>query len=46
LCALHREREILTRTQRESVQIDIYKEADANIVAVAKAVTPLSGDLQ
>lgn len=35
----HREREILTRTQgAESVQIDIYKEADANIVSVAAEV--------
>ncbi|MGE3313105.1 MAG: efflux RND transporter permease subunit [Limisphaerales bacterium] len=35
----HHEREILTRTQgAESVQVDIYKEADANIVAVAAAV--------
>ncbi len=36
----HREREILTRTDGyESVQIDIYKEADANMVSVAKTVT-------
>lgn len=42
----HHEREILTRTQgAESVQIDIYKEADANIVAVAAAVTAAVGDL-
>lgn len=35
----HREREIITRTDgAESVQIDIYKEADANMVAVAKTV--------
>ncbi len=35
----HREREILTRTNsHESVQIDIFKEADANIVALAKRV--------
>ena len=35
----HREREIITRTDgSESVQIDIYKEADANMVAVAKTV--------
>ncbi|MBX3745812.1 MAG: efflux RND transporter permease subunit [Verrucomicrobiae bacterium] len=40
----HRERDILTRTQgAESVQIDIYKEADANIVAVARAVTSAVG---
>ncbi len=42
----HREREILTRTQgAESVQIDIYKEADANIVAVAHAVARAVGEL-
>lgn len=36
----HKEREIITKTGgAESVQIDIYKEADANMVAVAKAVT-------
>lgn len=35
----HKEREIMTRTNGdESVQIDIYKEADANMVAVAEAV--------
>ncbi len=34
-----KDREILTRTDgTESVQIDIYKEADANMVEVAKAV--------
>ncbi|RME91538.1 MAG: efflux RND transporter permease subunit [Verrucomicrobia bacterium] len=34
-----KDREMITRTDgRESVQIDIYKEADANIVAVARAV--------
>jgi HAE1 family hydrophobic/amphiphilic exporter-1 len=43
----HREREILTRTQgSESVQIDIYKEADANIVAVARAVTAAIGKIR
>ncbi len=43
----HREREILTRTQgAESVQIDIYKEADANIVAVAKSVLAAVGTLK
>lgn len=42
----HKEREILTRTQgAESVQIDIYKEADANIVAVAKAIVAAVGPL-
>lgn len=40
----HRELEIITHTDgRESVQIDIYKEADANMVAVAKAVTDAIG---
>ena len=35
----HKEREVLTRiNELESVEIDIYKEADANIVAVAEAV--------
>ena len=35
----HKEREIMTRTEgRESVQIDIYKEADANMVAMAERV--------
>ncbi len=35
----HKEREIVTRTDgAESVQIDIYKEADANMVSVAKTV--------
>ena len=35
----HREREIITRTNgEESVQIDLYKEAEANMVAVAEAV--------
>ncbi|MBL9139738.1 MAG: efflux RND transporter permease subunit [Verrucomicrobiales bacterium] len=43
----HREREILTRTQgAESVQIDIYKEADANIVSVAKAVIAAVGKIR
>ena len=36
----HKEREIITRIgPDESVEIEIYKEADANIVAVAKTVT-------
>jgi HAE1 family hydrophobic/amphiphilic exporter-1 len=40
----HKDREIMTRTDgSESVQIDIYKEADANMVAVAKAVTAAVG---
>ncbi|MGB0581705.1 MAG: efflux RND transporter permease subunit, partial [Limisphaerales bacterium] len=35
----HREREIITQTDgAESVQIDIYKEADANMVSVAKSI--------
>jgi hydrophobic/amphiphilic exporter-1 (mainly G- bacteria), HAE1 family len=35
----HKERQILTRGDGlESVQIDIYKEADANMVALSKAV--------
>ncbi|MCP5519115.1 MAG: efflux RND transporter permease subunit [Verrucomicrobiales bacterium] len=42
-----RDREIITRTDgRESVQIDLYKEADANIVAVAKAVRAAVGEGQ
>ena len=41
----HKEREILTRTNGlESVQLDIFKEADANIVALAKRVTEALGD--
>ncbi len=41
----HREREIETRTNGEkSVQIDIYKEADANIVALAKRVKSALGE--
>ena len=40
------DREILTHTDgAESVQIDIYKEADANMVAVAKAVTEAVGKI-
>ena len=43
----HREREILTRTAgRESVQIDIYKEADANMVAVSEAVRSALGPIE
>ena len=35
----HRDREIITRVNgRESVELEIYKEADANIVAVAEGV--------
>ncbi|ANM32296.1 acriflavin resistance protein [Acidobacteria bacterium Mor1] len=40
-----KEREILTRTDGgESVQIDIYKEADANIVAVADRIVAAMGE--
>ena len=39
----HKEREILTRTDGgESVQIEIFKEGDANIVALAKRVKACS----
>ncbi len=41
----HKEREILTRTDsHESVQIEIFKEADANIVALAKRVKTALGE--
>ena len=41
----HKEREIMTRTQgSESVQIDIYKEADSNMVAMAKRVRDQLGE--
>jgi HAE1 family hydrophobic/amphiphilic exporter-1 len=41
----HRERQIQTRTNaKDSVQIDIYKEADANIVALAKRVKDAMGE--
>ena len=43
----HKEREIITRTEGgESVQIDIYKEADANMVHVAKEVISRIGSIQ
>jgi HAE1 family hydrophobic/amphiphilic exporter-1 len=43
----HKEREILTRTDgNESVQIDIFKEADANIVAVADRVRQTLGEFE
>ena len=43
----HKEREILTRTDgAESVQIEIYKEADANIVALAKRVKSAVGEIE
>jgi hydrophobic/amphiphilic exporter-1 (mainly G- bacteria), HAE1 family len=42
----HKEREILTRTDgAESVQLDVYKEADANMVALAKEVRARVGVL-
>jgi HAE1 family hydrophobic/amphiphilic exporter-1 len=42
----HKEREIMTKTDgAESVQIDIYKEADANMVEVAKAITAAVGTI-
>ncbi len=42
----HKEREIVTRTNgEESVQIDIYKEAEANMVTVAKAVIGRVGQM-
>src|SRR6185503_2786665 len=41
-----KDREIMTRTDGlESVQIDIYKEADANMVSVAKAITLAVGTI-
>jgi len=40
----HKEREIITRTDGgESVQIDIFKEADANIVDVARRIKEMVG---
>ncbi|MXX62714.1 MAG: efflux RND transporter permease subunit [Holophagales bacterium] len=42
----HRDREILTRTDGgESVQLDVYKEADANMVALADRVRERVGEL-
>ncbi|HVS62043.1 MAG TPA: efflux RND transporter permease subunit [Thermoanaerobaculia bacterium] len=42
----NKEREILTRTDgAESVQLDVYKEADANMVALAKEVRARVGEL-
>jgi len=42
----HKEREILTRTDGHlSVQVDIYKEADANIVDLARRVEERLGEL-
>jgi HAE1 family hydrophobic/amphiphilic exporter-1 len=42
----HKEREILTRTDGgESVQVEIFKEADANIVALAHRVKAAVGEV-
>ncbi|MCB1051726.1 MAG: efflux RND transporter permease subunit [Acidobacteria bacterium] len=42
----NKEVEIITQTDgRASVQIEIYKEADANMVSLAKAVTEAIGDI-
>jgi len=42
----HAERQITTRTEgRESVQIEVFKEADANIVALAARVKERVGEL-
>lgn len=42
----HRDREIMTRTDGgESVQLDVYKEADANMVALADRVRERVGEL-
>lgn len=42
----HRDREIMTRTDGgESVQLDVYKEADANMVALADRVRARVGEL-
>jgi HAE1 family hydrophobic/amphiphilic exporter-1 len=41
----HKERQILTRTDGgESVKIEVYKEADANIVALAQRVKSVIGE--
>lgn len=41
----HKEREILTRTDGgESVQVDIYKEADANMVALSRRIRDRLGE--
>ncbi len=41
----HKEREIMTRTDgNESVQIEVFKEGDANIVALAKRVKAALGE--
>jgi len=42
----HRDREILTRTRgRNSVQLDLFKEGDANMVVMATAVRERMGEL-
>jgi len=42
----HKDREIITRTDGvESVQLEIYKEGDANIVDLARRVRDVVGDL-
>ncbi len=41
----HRDRELITRTDgNESVQLDVYKEAESNIVSVASAVRDRIGE--
>ncbi|HSL85107.1 MAG TPA: efflux RND transporter permease subunit, partial [Thermoanaerobaculia bacterium] len=43
----HKDREIVTETDgAESVQIDVYKEADANIVALADRVRTAIGEIR
>ena len=43
----HKEREMLTRTDgSESVQVDVFKEADADVVAVADRVRAALGDAE
>ncbi|GAG05730.1 unnamed protein product, partial [marine sediment metagenome] len=43
----HKEREVITRVNgQESVEIEIYKEADANLVAVAQAIKRRVGSME
>ena len=43
----HKEREVITRVKgQECVEIEIYKEADANLVAVAQAVKRRVGSME
>lgn len=43
----HRERQITTRTDgRESVQLDVFKEADANMVALSKRIRAVLGTFE